>query len=625
MTCNIKSGSDDLDQKIQEWMTWDKNEKTLKEIQDLVNEKSWNELRSRLMTRLSFGTAGLRGKMQAGFNGMNDLVIVQTAQGLMKCLLEKFPAKEVSDKGIVIGYDGRHNSKRFAELSAAIFLNGKIPVYLFNTTVPTPFVPFCVLEKSCIAGIMVTASHNPKEDNGYKVYWNNGAQIMSPHDKDIQKSILANLSPMESSWDLSILSSPLNKNPYDEILKSYCLKLSLNVPQSFLDINSKSNLKFVYTAMHGVGYPYIVEAFKTAQLTPVLPVVEQRDPDPEFPTVKFPNPEEGKSCLNLSIALGNKNNCSIILANDPDADRLACAEKDPNTGDWRVFTGNELGALLGWWAIQNYKELNPDKDLNDCYLLNSTVSSKILKAIARVEGCQFEETLTGFKYMGNRSIELINEGKTVLFAFEEAIGFMFSSTVLDKDGVSAAAHLATMSCYLKEKFNRNLSQQLEEIYKQYGFHCTKTSYFFCYDPHLTFKIFQRIRNINDDGKYPQAVSNGKYKITEILDVTTRKHIKFSSDITSTPKIYGVDLSPNTTPIEPTVTSSQMLIFSFENGVVITLRTSGTEPKIKYYAEMCAKPGESDFEALKATLQDVINCVCEEFLQPTQNNLKPKSD
>ncbi|XP_063702297.1 phosphopentomutase [Culicoides brevitarsis] len=623
MTCN--SGCQMLDQRVDEWLKWDKNDKTRKEIQDLVNEKAWDELKSRLNERLAFGTAGLRGKMQAGFNGMNDLVIVQTAQGLVKCLFEKFPHEEVRERGVVIGFDGRHNSKRFAELSATIFLAEKTPVYLFHTTVPTPFVPFTVLEKRCVAGIMVTASHNPKEDNGYKVYWSNGAQIMSPHDKDIQKSILNNLVPLESSWDLTRLTSPLVKNPYDEILSSYCSKLRQNIPKTYFDCNSKSSLKFVYTAMHGVGYPYVVEAFKAAGLSEVLPVLEQRDPDPEFPTVKFPNPEEGKSCLNLSIALADKNECSIILANDPDADRLAVAEKN-NKNEWRVFTGNELGALLGWWAIQNFKELNPDKSLDNCYLLASTVSSKILNAIAKVEGCHFEETLTGFKFMGNRAIELIKEGKTVLFAFEEAIGFMFSSTVLDKDGVSAAAHLATMASYLKQKFNRNLSEQLDEIYKNYGFHCTKTSYYFCYDPNITFKMFQRIRNIKNDGKYPESVSNGKYKIAEIHDITTKKVVRYSNDNGAPAKvIYGVDLSPSAKPVTPTVTSSQMIIFTFENGVVITLRTSGTEPKIKYYAEMCAKPGDSNFGALRETLDDVISCVCNEFLQPTENNLKPKSD
>lgn len=286
-------------------------------------------------------------------------------------------------------------------------------MYLFNTTVPTPFVPFCVLERKCVAGVMVTASHNPKEDNGYKVYWSNGAQIMSPHDKDIQKSILNNLCPLETSWDLTRLNSPLIKDPYEEVLACYCTKLRQNIPKTFSDRNTRCSMKFVYTAMHGVGYPYIVEAFKIAGLLDVLPVVEQRDPDPNFSTVKFPNPEEGKSCLNLSIALADKNNCSVILANDPDADRLACAEKDPRTKEWRVFTGNELGALLGWWAIQNYKELHPGKTLKDCYLLASTVSSKVLKAIAQVEGCHFEETLTGFKYMG--MICLVSQKSFLIF------------------------------------------------------------------------------------------------------------------------------------------------------------------------------------------------------------------
>lgn len=252
--------------------------------------------------------------------------------------------------------------------------------------------------------------------------------------------------------------------------------------------------------MHGVGYPFVVEAFKTSNLPKLYPVVEQIEADPEFPTVKFPNPEEGKSCLELSIKLADSKKCSIILANDPDADRLACAEKDPRTNEWRVFSGNELGALLGWWAIECYKIQNPNKKLNDCYLLASTVSSKILRAICSIEGCHFEETLTGFKWMGNRSIELMKEGKTVLFAFEEAIGFMISTMVLDKDGVSAAAHLGTLCCYLKDKLNLSLSEKLDQLYDRYGYHYTLTSYYLNYDPEITLKIFNRIRDIKGDGK-----------------------------------------------------------------------------------------------------------------------------
>lgn len=243
---------------------------------------------------------------------------------------------------MVLGFDGRYNSKRFAELSATVFLNNKIKVYLYSETVPTPFVPFAIMQNNCLAGVMVTASHNPKEDNGYKVFWSNGAQIIPPHDKEIQKSIEAHLKPLDESWNTSIIEKETGKlllDPFKEMNEKYFTEYLKNVPQTFLDNNSKSDLRFVYSAMHGVGFPAIEQVFKVSRLLPVLAVEEQRDPDPEFSTVKFPNPEEGKSSLELSIKKADKEKATIILANDPDADRLACAEKDLETGSWKVFNG----------------------------------------------------------------------------------------------------------------------------------------------------------------------------------------------------------------------------------------------------------------------------------------------
>ncbi|XP_055712010.1 phosphopentomutase [Phlebotomus papatasi] len=607
---NLNSGSQELNGKISEWMQWDKNEATLEEIRKLVNDSEWEKLKLLLLTRLSFGTAGLRGAMRAGFNGMNELVVLQTAQGLLKYVQKCYPNVEDQKRGVVFGYDGRYQSKRFAEISASIFLHADIPVYLYGKTVATPMVPFAVLEKKCLAGVMVTASHNPKNDNGYKVYWTNSAQIISPHDKGIQESILQNLIPWPTSWNVDKLDSPLLSDPYDEMVQLYFEKLSRVIPKSLVnDCNAKSKVQFVYTAMHGVGWPFVEQGFATAGLKPPLAVKEQRDPDPEFPTVQFPNPEEGKSSLVLSIKLANETNCNVILANDPDADRLACAEKNPQTGEWKVFTGNELGALLGWWSIFCYRRDHPKANLNDCYLLASTVSSKMLAAVAKIEGLHFIETLTGFKWMGNKSVELIEKGKTVLFAFEEAIGFMFSPTVLDKDGVSAACYLATMTCYIRQEENKSLTEKLEDLYRTYGFHYTITSYFLCYDPEVIVKIFERIRNFTGENTYPTAVVDGKYEVKHVRDLTT-----------------GFDTSQSDgKAIFPVSRSSQMITFTFKNGTVVTLRTSGTEPKIKYYAEMCAEPNQSDWSGLKKTLSEMVEGIVLELLQPAKYNLIPKPE
>ncbi|XP_069676805.1 phosphopentomutase [Periplaneta americana] len=568
----------ELDEKIKEWLDWDKNERTRAEIQSLCLSKEVEKLKKLLLSRMKFGTAGLRGRMGAGYSQMNDLVIIQTAQGLTIHLEET--VKDVAyNNGVVIGYDGRHNSKRWAELTAAILLNRGIPVYLFSKVCPTPYVPFALLHYKCAAGVMVTASHNPKEDNGFKVYWQNGAQIISPHDKDIQKNIENNLCPWEMSWDISVLRSSKHLiDPLEEANLYYMQALK----QDILDpkINANCDIKFTYSAMHGVGYPYMAEAFKTANFKPFIIVEEQKDPDPKFPTVKFPNPEEGKSALDLSIKTANTNNSTIILANDPDADRLAVAEKQSKgDNEWYVFNGNELGGLLGWWCWYSYCQQNSKEDASNCYMMSSTVSSKILKTMAAVEGFNFIETLTGFKWMGNKTAELQAENKKVLFAYEEAIGFMCGSAVLDKDGISAGVRAAELVAFLS-KNGMSLMDKLKDLFSTYGYHISNNSYFLCYEQEVIEHLFQRLRNFTGKpNTYPQSLLNGKYEIVSVRDLTT-----------------GHDSSQaDKKAILPVSRSSQMITFAFKNGLVATLRTSGTEPKIKYYTELCAPATEKCVE------------------------------
>lgn len=601
------TGNIELNKKIEEWMKWDRNDKTRSEILSLVQNRQYDMLQKILLHRISFGTAGLRGKMAAGYTCMNDLVIIQTAQGFLKHL-EENDTELLNANGIVIGYDGRYNSKRFAELTTALFLHRGYRVHLFSAVTPTPFVPFAVKKWKCAAGIMVTASHNPKEDNGYKVYGWNGSQIVSPVDKSIHKCILNNIEPWPTAWDTQIIcENPLVHDPLQETIDCYNKEIDEELIENHKAINKKTALPFVYTAMHGVGYNYIVKAFEVAGLK-IIPVEEQKDPDPEFPTVKFPNPEEGKSSLDLSIKTANQNNVSIILANDPDADRLAVAEKNKTTGEWKVFTGNEIGALLGWWALHCYQEKNSGTPTSDVYMLASTVSSKILRSIAKVEGFNFIETLTGFKWMGNKAYDLIQNGKKVIFAFEEAIGFMYGSAVLDKDGVSAAVHVGTMISYLHHH-GLSLKEQLDEIYKEYGYHISDNSYYICHDPDLIKEIFEKIRNYNGKCTYPTSILNGKYTIENVRDLTT-----------------GYDNSqPDNKAVLPVSSSSQMVTFSFTNGLVATLRTSGTEPKIKYYTEMCASPSQSNHQEIEQTLKEMVIALVNELLEPEKNSLLPKQN
>uniref|UniRef100_A0A7M4ECV3 Phosphoglucomutase 2 n=2 Tax=Crocodylus porosus TaxID=8502 RepID=A0A7M4ECV3_CROPO len=594
----------------EQWLRWDKNPKTSEIVKHMLDEENADELQTRFGSRMEFGTAGLRAAMGAGISQMNDLTIIQTTQGFCRYLEKNF--SDLNKRGIVIGFDARAHpssggsSKRFARLAAATFISQGIPVYLFSKITPTPFVPYTITHLKLCAGIMITASHNPKQDNGYKVYWENGAQIISPHDKGISEAIEENQEPWPEAWNDSLIeNNSLHHDPYATIKKDYfkdIQKLCFH-----RNINKETNLKFVHTSVHGVGHEFVQLAFEAFGFKPPFAVPEQKEPDPEFPTVKYPNPEEGKGVLTLSFALAEKEGAKIILANDPDADRLAVAEKQ-ESGEWKVFSGNETGALLGWWIFTCWKNQKQDPSaIKDVYMLSSTVSSKILRAIALKEGFHFEETLTGFKWMGNRAKQLMDQGKIVLFAFEEAIGYMCSPAVLDKDGVSAAVIAAEMSSFLATK-NLSLAQQLKAVYEQYGFHITKASYFICHDPKTIEELFENLRN--HDGKkntYPKSC--GRFKVSGVRDLTT-----------------GHDSSqPDQKAILPTSKSSQMITFTFANGGVATMRTSGTEPKIKYYAELCAPPGNSDLEQLKKELEELVNAIEKHFFQPEKNKLQAKAE
>ncbi|CAI9586136.1 unnamed protein product [Staurois parvus] len=509
-----------LYQTAEEWLTWDKNPKTSELVKQMVSEKNKEELKKCFGARMEFGTAGLRAAMGPGVSQMNDLTIIQTTQGFCRYLEKNIG--NLKERGVVIGYDARAHptsagsSKRFAKLAATAFISQGVPVYLFSSITPTPFVPYAVIHLNLCAGIMVTASHNPKQDNGYKVYWENGAQIIPPHDTGIAQSIEENLEPWPQAWDDSLIDgSSLLKDPLQSINEDYFSDLQKHCFHR--DINKSTKLKFVHTSVHGVGHVSVQSAFQAFGFNPPLAVPEQKDPDPEFPTVKYPNPEEGKGVLKLSFALAKKEGAQIILANDPDADRLAVAERQ-ESGEWKVFSGNELGSLLGWWIFTCWKEQNPDPSaVKNVYMLASTVSSKILRAIALHEGFHFEETLTGFKWMGNRAKELIDQGKTVLFAFEEAIGYMCCPFVLDKDGVSAAVIAAEMASYLATK-NLTLSQQLNAIFKKYGYHISRNSYFLCYDQTTIKNLFDNLRNYDGDSCYPKLC--GKFQVTGVRDLTT---------------------------------------------------------------------------------------------------------
>ncbi|KAF5358442.1 hypothetical protein D9756_001763 [Leucocoprinus leucothites] len=576
----------DLLRLVSQWLILDRNPDTHAEIQNLWASGNVEELESRMRNRIQFGTAGLRGRMEAGWARMNDLTIIQTSQGLASYVIQQFP--DVRSRGIVIGHDHRHNSDHWAKLTAAAFLIKEIKVYLLRGLPHTPMVPFSVKQLNAVCGIMITASHNPKEDNGYKVYWENGVQIIEPHDREISKSIEENLTPI--NWRTSdVLSSLYCLNMTHEMYEAYFASLSILLVNRRL--NETTPVRFVNTSMHGVSDSHLRRAFETFGFAPYIPVKEQQKPDPDFPTVRFPNPEE-KGALDLALTTAEREGISYVLAQDPDSDRFAGAERDHN-GHWTVFTGDQLGSLFASFILDMYKHSN--KPLANLAMIASTVSSKMIEAMAAVEGFRFVQCLTGFKYIGNTALDLVKQGYEVPFGYEEAIGFMFGNEIRDKDGIAATMVFAQLAAALNAQ-GKTVKTYLWSLYKKYGYFQTNNGYFRCDDPRTIDHIFSRIRNIDQEPSsstfpsYPKNIAG--LRITSVVDLT-----------------IGYD-STNPPTYKPTLplSSGHMIQFRAENPegikIVLTTRTSGTEPKIKYYLEGSGRDVRAVNEILVNAVQEL---------------------
>ncbi|KAJ7929358.1 hypothetical protein B0H13DRAFT_947180 [Mycena leptocephala] len=567
---------------VSEWMRLDKNEATSLEIQRLWNDGNTTELEQRMRNRIEFGTAGLRGKMAAGWSCMNDLIVIQASQGLCQYVLKN--VEDAASRGVVIGHDHRYNSERWADLTAAAFINSGFKAYLHRGLVHTPMVPFSVQALNASCGIMITASHNPKDDNGYKVYWENAVQIIGPHDKGISASIKANLEP--KTWMMEQLhSSPLCLDRTQEMKGAYFSDLSsLNLSRS---LNGQIQVKFVNTSMHGVSDPFVSRAFESFGFPPFVPVLEQQQPDPDFPTVAFPNPEE-KGALDLALRTADAHKAVYVLSQDPDGDRFCAAEKRP--GQWIVFTGDQLGTLFAAQALERYKASG--KPVEKLAMVASTVSSKMIEAMAEKEGFKFVECLTGFKFIGNTALKLVEQGYEVPFGYEEAIGYMFGARIRDKDGVAATVAFAELVTSLHNQ-GKTVYSYLEELYQRYGYFQTSNSYFVCKDPSTIDKIFERLRNYHSGTKPAYPLEIADMRITSVVDLTT-----------------GYDsMNPPTYKPSLPLSSGHMIQFRAvkkEDGtkMVLTTRTSGTEPKIKYYIEASGKDSGAVQEVLLKVVEEL---------------------
>ncbi|KAG0705326.1 hypothetical protein DFH29DRAFT_292388 [Suillus ampliporus] len=591
-----------LEDLVKEWLRLDPNESTRKDVEQLWNNNAIDELERRMRTRIEFGTAGLRGKMEAGWSRMNDLIVIQASQGLCAYVLEH--VENAATRGVVVGHDHRHNSERWAQLTAAAFIANNVKVYLHRGLVHTPLVPFSVKALNAACGVMITASHNPKQDNGYKVYWENAVQIIGPHDIGIAQSILQNLEP--SVHDASqVVESPLCVDCTEEMKRGYFNSLS-NLRTATLSFGGGS-VAFVNTSMHGVGDPFASKAFEIAGFTPFIPVKEQQHPDPEFPTVKFPNPEE-KGALDLAIATANAKGASYVLAQDPDADRFSAAENCD--GKWVTFTGDQLGTLFAFHMFETYKASG--KPIGKLAMVASTVSSKMIEAMAQIEGFRFVDCLTGFKFIGNTALDLVKAGYEVPFGYEEAIGYMFGSEIRDKDGVAATMVFAQLAASLRAR-GTTVTAHLQDLYRRYGYFETSNSYFICTDPLVIDNIFRKIRSSGDMGSsqgrsYPSSI--GGLRIQSVVDLTEG---------------HGYD-STNTPTYQPKLPLSLGHMIQFrassdsagidDSRIVLTIRTSGTEPKIKYYLEGSG----SNRQAVHSLLGRVVDDLADDWMNAAENGL-----
>lgn len=552
------------------------------EIEALINAKKYDELRKRMLPRISFGTSGFRGRMEAGYARMNDLTVFQASIGLRDYILKT--VTQAKTRGIVIGHDHRLNSQRFAQIVEAVFAP-VMKVYVFNTLVHTPLVPFSVKTLGAACGVMITASHNPKQDNGYKVYGENSCAIIPPHDHGISEAILiaaAKDSKAKPQFDVTHDSV---ENVYEAMTKAYFGRILevLNQDKSTETPNTKE-FKFCYTAMHGVGLIYARIAMSLAQSSTrkmeMVVVAEQALPDPTFSTVKFPNPEE-KGALEIAMQTADNEGISVVVATDPDADRLGAAEKV--NGKWHTLTGNQIGLLLASALI---KSSNPNSKRA---LLSSAVSSKMLQAVGRKENIYWEETLTGFKWLGNRALQLREEGYNVILAYEEALGFMPYDVVYDKDGILSMTILLRLAQDLYAQ-DETLTSELSRLYDKYGSFASVNGYFIISEQSQLKAVMRTLRSPS----YPTTLGNRK--VVRVRDLTT-----------------GYDSATKYhVPTLPVSASSEMLTFWFEAGnekdfvsASMTIRGSGTEPKLKYYIEAEANDMDLAAKAAKGIEEDMI--------------------
>ena len=566
---------------LEEYKKWcespEFDEQTKKELLEIKDDTK--EIEDRFYKELEFGTAGLRGVIGAGTNRMNKYTVGKATQGLANYIIEQ----GTQNKGVAISYDSRRMSKEFS-LQTALILNANgIKTYLFENLRPVPELSFAVRNLGCTAGVMITASHNPPKYNGYKVYWDDGSQIVSPRDKDIIGKVRAveNYSEIKEISEEEAKKSKLFNIIGTEMDEKYLSVLKSKVLNPEIVKEQGKDLKVVYTPLHGTGNTVAERLLNEIGLQNVYVVPEQKDPDGNFPTVDYPNPED-KKAFKLALELAQKVDSDVVLATDPDADRLGIFAKDTKTGKYMEYTGNMSALLIAEYRISQMKEkgILPA----DGMFVTTIVSSELAKAIAKYYNLECIEVLTGFKNIGavmKKAEE--KKDKTYVFGFEESYGCLIGDYARDKDGIAAVMALCEAACYYKSK-GKTLWDAMNDIYEKYGYY-KETQVSIVMEG---AEGAQKIKDMMTNMRNTDIEKIGDYKVLTFKDVDK-------------------DIVKNMQTGEVTKTGlpkSNVLYYELENNSWCCVRPSGTEPKIKLYMGV---KGNSTEDASKK-LEDLKNAM-----------------
>ena len=530
---------DDVRERAAAWIAGDVDHQDKAELTALLADEAPEaaaELADRFAGRLTFGTAGLRGAVAAGPNRMNTATVTATTAALARWLLDREPG--AADAGVVVGCDARHRSEEFAAQTARVLAGAGIRVHTLPSRQPTPFLAYSIRHLRAAAGVMITASHNPAADNGYKLYLSDGAQIVPPADTDIEAAI-AVVGPL-ADIPLAPLDSPLITRYGDEMLQAYLDAIMAEVGRPPA---SAAWLRFVYTPLHGVAGRVALRAFAQAGFAAPDVVEAQLEPDPDFPTVRFPNPEE-PGALDLAIARARRSGADLVIANDPDGDRLAVAIPDASApGGYRQLTGDQVGALLGAFLLRRLAA-EPGTVMSQQLVVSTVVSGSLLPKIAAAAGAQYAQTLTGFKWIV-RAADL-REDVRFAFGYEEALGYAVTSAVRDKDGISTA--LAVLSLAADAW---SAGESVQDAYDALEI---------AYGVHLNAQVTLRA--------------------AATVDVMSRLRAAAPAELAGEPVAAVTDYSGGTWELP----SADMLSYQLP-GARVVIRPSGTEPKIKAYLEV----------------------------------------